>query len=64
LHRYNTDSGLDMVEAKVNGVAVGFDWTLSNADVVEIITQEYSGLKFESAGEATASVGLCKLNPV
>ena len=48
----------------MNGVAVGFDWTLSNADVVEIITQEYSGLKFESAGEATASVGLCKLNPV
>uniref|UniRef100_A0A7S0X9U9 TGS domain-containing protein n=1 Tax=Mantoniella antarctica TaxID=81844 RepID=A0A7S0X9U9_9CHLO len=41
-YAFYTDTGLDMIEAKVNGVAVGFDWTLSNADVVEIMTQEDS----------------------
>ena len=41
-YAFYTDTGLDMIEAKVNGVAVGFDWTLTNADVVEIMTQEDS----------------------
>ena len=54
-YAFYTDSGLDMVEAKVNGVVVDFDFPLSNADVVEIITQEYSGLAMTSGGEASAA---------
>jgi GTP pyrophosphokinase len=55
-YAFYTDTGLDMVEAKVNGVSVDFDVALKNADVVEIVTRETSGVELlGGAGEASAS---------
>ncbi|ACO70097.1 predicted protein, partial [Micromonas commoda] len=55
-YAFYTDAGLDMVEAKVNGVAVDFDTPLHNADVVEIITQAAGGYNLlDGAGESTAA---------
>ncbi|EEH56647.1 uncharacterized protein MICPUCDRAFT_27276, partial [Micromonas pusilla CCMP1545] len=55
-YAYYTDVGVDMIAAKVNGVDVDADYRLSNADVVEIIATENSGLElFAGAGEASAS---------
>ena len=55
-YAFYTDAGLDMVEARVNGVAVDFDVALKNADVVEIVTRETSGVELlGGAGEASAS---------
>ena len=55
-YAFYTDAGLDMVEAKVNGVAVDFDTPLHNADVVEIITQAAGGYDLlDGAGESTAA---------
>ena len=57
-YAFYNDVGLDMVQAKVNGVAVEPDFTLSNADVVEILTQKNSGLEIASGmgGAAAAAV--------
>ena len=55
-YAFYTDAGLDMIEAKVNGVAVEFSCQLRNADVVEIISQSAGGYDFvDGAGESTAA---------